>query len=70
MNPLAVLGAIDHKLRIWMPYKAPARNLTELYMKYSEGVPQQATQYGAKSSSGATGFAGWQAGAVRRLWRG
>lgn len=37
---------------------------TEIYMKYIEGVPELATQPGASSNSGATGFAGRQAIAV------
>jgi len=40
---------------------------TELYLTYSEEVPQQATQQCAKSDSSATGFARRQADAARRL---
>ncbi|MBX4191162.1 hypothetical protein KW794_03685, partial [Candidatus Saccharibacteria bacterium] len=39
---------------------------TEVYMKYAKGVPQSATQQGAKSDSSAAGSAGGQAGAPRR----
>jgi hypothetical protein len=37
---------------------------TELYLTYSEGVLELATQRFAESISGATSIAGWQAGAV------
>jgi hypothetical protein len=40
---------------------------TEVYMEYSEGVPQLATPQRAKSFCGVDGFAGKQAKAVRGL---
>lgn len=40
---------------------------TELYMKYSEGAAQMATQQSAKSVGRATGFASRQADAARSL---
>lgn len=41
---------------------------TEVYLTYSEGVPQLATPRCAKNSGGVSGYAGQQAGVVRRLW--
>ena len=43
-----------------------AEERSEAYMKYVERAPQAATQSGAKSTSGAAGTAGKQAGGVRR----
>lgn len=40
---------------------------TEAYLKYGDGAPQFVTQQSAKSGSGATGLAGWQVVASRRL---
>ena len=40
---------------------------TELYLRYSKGVPQLATPRFAKSTSDATSSAGWQAGAAGEL---
>jgi hypothetical protein len=70
MKPRAGWSLGDHKLRIWMQCFDDDEARTELYLTYSEGVLELTAKQCAKNNRRAISLAAWQAGVVRRLWRG